>query len=151
MRRVRSILLLLALLGVAAALQWWQMPRPGQPERVAERFVLCGESGSSACVSDGDSFRLGKRKIRIRGIDAPETGEKARCEAERVKAEAARLALRDWLNRGPFAMQAMPGDERDQYGRDLRIVTRDGRRVDDEMIAKGLAHEYVNRKTSWCV
>ena len=151
MRRLRSILLLLALLGIAAALQWWRAPKPGAPERVDEVFALCGEGNSFACVSDGDSFRLGKRKVRIRGIDAPETGEKARCEAERVKAEAARNALRDWLNRGAFTMQAMPSDERDQYGRDLRIVSRDGKTVGDEMIGKGFAHKYVNHKTSWCV
>lgn len=150
MRRLRGLLLLLALLAVAAGLRWWQTPAPGAPERVDEYFVRCGEGSSFACVSDGDSFRLGQRKIRIRGIDAPETGEKARCPEERAKAEAARDALLAWLNRGPFEMRAKPGDARDQYGRDLRIVTRDGAAVDDALIAKGLAHKYVNRKLSWC-
>lgn len=151
MRRVRSLLLLLFLLAIGAALQWWRTPAPGAPERVDEFFSLCGEGGSFACVGDGDSFRLGQRKIRVRGIDAPEMGDKAGCEAERVKAEAARIALRDWLNRGPFEMRTKAGDARDQYGRDLRILVRGGRTVDEEMIAKGLAHKYVNRKTSWCV
>ncbi len=151
MRRVRSVLLLIVLFVIAAALQWWRTPAPGEPETVDEVFAFCGEGGAFACVSDGDSFRLGTRKIRIRGIDAPETGDKAQCDAERVKAEAARAALRDWLNRGPFEMRAKPGDARDQYGRDLRIVSRAGQTVDEEMIASGLAHKYVNHKTSWCV
>ena len=150
MRRLRSVLLLLVLLAVAGALQWWRTPAPGAPERVDQFFTRCGQGSSFACVSDGDSFRLGKRKIRIRGIDAPESGEKARCEAERVKAEQAAEALLAWLNRGAFMMTAKSGDARDQYGRDLRIVTRDGRTVDEVLIGKGLAHRYVNHKTSWC-
>ena len=79
MRRLRSVLLLLVLLAVAGALQWWRTPAPapGAPERVDQFFTRCGQGSSFACVSDGDSFRLGKRKIRIRGIDAPETGDTA--------------------------------------------------------------------------
>ena len=151
MRRLRGLLLLLALLGIAGALRWWQAPASVSPEHIDEIFTRCGQGSSFACVSDGDSFRLGQRKIRVRGIDAPETGEKARCPEERVKADQARDALLDWLNRGPFTMTPKPGDSRDQYGRDLRIVTRNGKSVDDELIAKGLAHKYVNRKLDWCV
>ena len=34
-------------------------------------------------VIDGDTFALGRERIRILGIDAPETANRARCEAER--------------------------------------------------------------------
>src|SRR5688500_18037969 len=35
------------------------------PERVDERFTRCGRGRAHACVIDGDTFKLGDRKIRI--------------------------------------------------------------------------------------
>lgn len=150
MRRVRAVLVLLVMIGAATALTWWNRPVPGAPERIDEMFAICGAGSSFACVSDGDSFRLGQRKIRIRGIDAPESGEKARCDAERRKAVEAREALLSWLNRGAFTMTVKPGDARDQYGRDLRIVTRRGDAVESFMVGRGMAHDYRGKKLSWC-
>ena len=45
----------------------------GEPERVAAQFTRCGPGRVHACVVDGDTFKLGKRRVRIIGIDAPET------------------------------------------------------------------------------
>ena len=42
------------------------------PERVDQRFTRCGPRRGPACVIDGDTFKLGQRKVRIIGIDAPE-------------------------------------------------------------------------------
>lgn len=146
---------MLLLLGLLLTLSWWlQRPPPPSvgPERVAERFTRCG-SGSSpggnwACVVDGDSFRLGKRRIRIHGIDAPE--REGACAAETMLAERSALRLMQLLNQGPFVMTAVGGDERDQYGRELRVLTRGGRSIGEEMVEAGLAHDYRGRKTSWC-
>jgi endonuclease YncB( thermonuclease family) len=157
-RRVRSVIVLLVLFAIAAGLQWMNRRSPHDPvapERVDEIFTVCGIGSSFACVHDGDSFRLGARKIRVRGIDAPEVGEGAKCESERAKAIVARDALRDLLNQGPFVMTAKPGDVRDQYGRELRNLTRTGKGgkvVDMErgLVVRGLVHEYRGRKTSWC-
>ena len=41
------------------------------PERVAMRFTRCARGRGEGCVTDGDTFKLGKRRIRIVGIDAP--------------------------------------------------------------------------------
>lgn len=150
MRRVRNILVLLIMFGLAVGLGWRNRTVPGAPERVDEVFTLCGSGSSFACVSDGDSFRLGQRRIRIRGIDAPESGEKASCAAERGKAEAARNALLSWLNGGAFTMTVKPGDSRDQYGRELRILARDDDLVEAYMVGRGMAHAYRGRKLSWC-
>src|SRR5205085_978015 len=42
------------------------------PERVSAAFTRCGLGRGYACVIDGDTFKLGERKVRIIGIDAPE-------------------------------------------------------------------------------
>jgi endonuclease YncB( thermonuclease family) len=142
---------MLALLGLLLALSWW-LSRPAEPsagpERVAELFTRCGSGTEHACVVDGDSFRLGKRRIRIRGIDAPE--REGACPAETELAERSAARLTELLSAGPFIMTAVGGDERDQYDRELRVLTRGGRSIGDEMVSAGLAHDYRGRKTSWC-
>ena len=146
-RRIRALLLLIILL----ALSWWlsRPPTPSVgPERVAERFTRCGSGGGFACVVDGDSFRLGPRRIRIRGIDAPE--REGACPAETALAERSAARLAELLSAGPFTMITVGKNERDQYGRELRVVTRDGGSIGEAMVAAGLAHDYRGRKTSWC-
>ena len=123
-------------------------PEPGRPERVAETFIPCGAARAFACVVDGDSFRLGERKIRVRGIDAPE--REGACPAETALAARSAAALLRELNRGPFIMTAERRDERDQYGRELRVLTRDGRSIGDALVAAGLAQDYRGKKLSWC-
>lgn len=142
---------MLLILGLLLALSWWlaRPPAPSVgPERVAERFVRCGTAGAFACVVDGDSFRLGKRRLRIRGIDAPE--REGACAAETALAQKSADRLVQILNAGPFLMTAVGGDERDQYGRELRVLTRNGRSLGDVMVTAGLAHDYRGRKQSWC-
>ena len=142
---------MLLLLAVLLALSWWlQRPPPSSvgPERVAEHFTRCGSGSGFACVVDGDSFRLGKRRIRIRGIDAPE--RQGACQAETALAERSAAKLTGLLNAGPFTMTAVGGDERDQYGRELRVLTRNGQSIGEAMIGAGLAHDYDGATTSWC-
>jgi endonuclease YncB( thermonuclease family) len=124
------------------------------PERVAHRFTPCGRGRGHACVIDGDTFKLGKRKIRIVGIDAPET-HGANCPEEARLGQAATVTLMRLLNQGPFTMTGRIDDMTDRYGRELKVVTRtrpDGsiQSIAEEMRASGLAHRYVGRKTSWC-
>ena len=141
----------LAILAGLLALGWWlaEPPPPAATERVAERFTRCGAPGSGfACVVDGDSFRLGNRRIRIRGIDAPEREGSCPAETELAARSADRLV--ELLNRGPFVMTAKRKDERDRYGRELRVVTRGRESLGDAMVAEGFAHDYAGSKISWC-
>lgn len=142
---------MVALLGLLLALSWW-LGRPSPPsvgpERVAEWFTRCGAGASRACVVDGDSFRLGDRRIRIRGIDAPEIEGGCAAETELARRSADRLT--ELLNRGSFIMNATGGDERDRYGRELRTLTRDGRSIGEAMVKAGLAHDYRGSKSGWC-
>ncbi len=123
------------------------------PEPISAQFTRCGRGRGQACVVDGDTFKLGQRKVRIIGIDAPEVN--GACPEERRLAEAATAKLQALLNQGPFEMVGRIDEMRDRYGRDLRLVRRtlpDGsyRSIADEMRESGLAHRYVGIKAGWC-
>ena len=126
-----------------------------QPERVSQRFSRCGPGRSHACVVDGDTFKLGQRRVRIIGIDAPETHH-ASCPEEARLGEQATARLQELLNQGPFEMVAPVYGKQDRYGRDLRTVRRtmdDGstQSIADEMRESGLAHRYLGGlKPGWC-
>jgi len=125
------------------------------PERVDERFTRCGRGRGHACVIDGDTIKLGQRKIRIIGIDAPEVMH-PQCPEEARLAEAATVKLQQLLNQGPFEMVGSVTRDKDRYGRDLRAINRpnpDGTTISiaEEMRTSGLAHRYLGGfKPGWC-
>lgn len=125
-----------------------------EPEPVSASFTRCGPGRGFACVIDGDTFKLGERKVRIIGIDAPEV--KARCPAEAAQAEAATAKLQELLDQGPFEMVAPVYGTRDRYGRDLRSLRRtrpDGstQSIAEEMRNSGLARRYLGGfRSGWC-
>lgn len=128
------------------------------PEQVNEHFTRCGlgrgAGYSWACVIDGDTFKLGTRKIRIIGIDTAEVD--ARCPDEARLAEQATAELLRLLNQGPFRMTGRIGGQKDLYGRDLRALTRvrpDGteQSIAEDMRASGLARRYLGGfRGGWC-
>lgn len=153
-RAVRNALILSVLVGLALLSLPGLFPIDRERETVSEQFVRCGQGSSFACVVDGDSIRLGKRRIRVLGIDAPELRD-PQCEDERRLAERSSDALLGWLNRGAFDLVRDARSDRDQYGRDLRRLVRadrDGREesAGDWLIDQGLAAPYLGRKTAWC-
>ena len=125
------------------------------PERISEHFSRCGPGRSHACVIDGDTFKLGQRKVRIIGIDAPET-HPANCPEEARLGEQATAKLQELLNQGPFELVAPVYGKQDRYGRDLRSVRRtfpDGKTqsIADDMRDGGLAYRYLGGyKPGWC-
>jgi endonuclease YncB( thermonuclease family) len=126
-----------------------------EPELVNRTFQRCDRPHGYACVSDGDTFRLGQRRIRIIGIDAPETPP-PRCAEEKRLGEAATAKLQELLNDGEFEMVGRVGDMKDRYGRDLRVVRRlkaDGSyaSVAGQMRDSGLARRYLGDfRRGWC-
>jgi endonuclease YncB( thermonuclease family) len=99
-------------------------------------------------VIDGDTFEARVHvwpglevttKVRLRGIDAAEL--RARCPAERVKAEAARDALRDLLAEGAVGVY---GVSIDKYGGRVvaNAATRSAANVSAEMLNRGYARPY---------
>ena len=125
------------------------------PERVDENFTRCGRGRGHACVIDGDTIKLGQRKIRVIGIDAPEVTQ-PQCPAEAAKAEQATAKLQALLNQGPFEMVGSITRDKDRYGRDLRALNRtspDGTTtsIAEEMREAGLANRYLGGvKLGWC-
>lgn len=124
-------------------------PLAARPERVAATFTACGPGRGAACVVDGDTFKLGDRKIRVTGIDAPELAE-PKCPAEAALARRAAERLRALLNQGEFEMVAHRLQQQDRHGRDLMVVRRGDQSIGSQMIEEGLAHRYIGSKRSWC-
>lgn len=106
-------------------------------------------SGGLASVSiiDGDTFRYKGETIRVADIDTPEV--RGRCAYETELAARATRRMRSLLLSGPFELEPIGRDE-DQYGRKLRVVTRDGRSLGDQLVAEGLARTWSGRREPWC-
>ena len=108
-------------------------------------------------VLDGDTFEARVNlwpgldittRVRLRGIDAPEL--KARCNDERVKAEAAREALRTILNQGEVGISNVTLDK---YGG--RVVADASTRATPDilsvLLSVGAARRYSGgHRDGWC-
>lgn len=117
--------------------------------RRAETFGRCSSAPSSNCVIDGDTFRYRGEKIRIADIDAPETGG-AKCRAEAQLGARATDRLAALLSSGAFDLTAYDSRDRDQFGRLLRVVERDGVSIGQILVAEGLARRWEGRRRPWC-
>jgi micrococcal nuclease len=117
-------------------------------ETTVAAFSICGETQRVNCVVDGDTFWLHGMKIRIADIDTPELSP-PRCEAERIKGEAAKRRLLELLNAGQFSLTAGWRDQ-DGFGRKLRTVTREGHSIGDILISEGLARRWGGARRGWC-
>lgn len=146
---------------IAAALGWLlkdHLPREtrARPASAAVRTVAASLPGRCTKVFDGDTYEVqlaeGRRRIRVKGIDCPESAEseKALRQADQldvtlpalldagrgIKAEARKLVD------GRAVQVIAPGGrlEDDPYGRLLAYVEVDGQDIGAELIARGLAY-----------
>ncbi|MGA0565387.1 thermonuclease family protein [Ancylobacter sp. VNQ12] len=136
-----------------AALHWpcrghAEPTRGAISDTVTASFSICGSARRFDCVVDGDTFWLGRQKIRIADIDAQELTP-PRCAHERELGEAAKHRLRARLNAGPFSLLAGSRDE-DPFGRKLRTVLRAGRSIGERLVAEGLVRCWDGGRRSWC-
>jgi endonuclease YncB( thermonuclease family) len=113
------------------------------------RFTLCRRANQQNCVVDGDTIHFGGEIIRIADINAPEVHE-AKCDAEAALGRRATQRLVALLNEGPFDLEYAGRREHDKYGRDLRIVSRNGRSLGDMLVSEGLAERWTGSKRNWC-
>jgi endonuclease YncB( thermonuclease family) len=86
--------------------------------------------------------------VRVADIDAPET-HPPRCRREAELGARATRRLAELMNAGPFEMR-MVGRDADRYGRPLRVLTRKGRSLGDQLVAEGLARTWEGRRRPWC-
>jgi endonuclease YncB( thermonuclease family) len=113
------------------------------------RFSLCRRANQQNCVVDGDTIHFGGEVIRIADINTPEVRD-AKCEAETALGRKATQRLVALLNEGPFDLEYAGRRDTDKYGRDLRIVSRNGRSLGDILVSEGLAERWTGHKRDWC-
>lgn len=113
-------------------------------------FHSCGMIRRN-CVVDGDTFWIKGEKVRIVGIDAPETSGSDRCKYLRSGknpswcdfelGSKARTALGTLLSRGPVKIHRQG---QDKYGRTLATVSVNGRDVGGALFEQGFARRWRN-------
>lgn len=144
---MRPLILLLCLFGLPAIAH-------AVGDRQAERY-----SWPVVGIKDGDTIAveipglppaLNPVAIRLRGIDTPESGGRAKCAAERKLAQRATGFTRLAIKRGRRIEFAMP--DWDKYGGRIDAeVWIDGVSLADQLIAAGLARAYDGgKRDGWC-
>jgi endonuclease YncB( thermonuclease family) len=115
-------------------------------------------------VIDGDTVRFEGAVYRLVGFDTPESGDRARCDDERRRADAATTRLRALIASSEarltrVACACRPGQEGTRncnYGRLCGSLSIGGRDVGAILIGEGLAHPYICGATTcpqrrpWC-
>lgn len=118
-------------------------------DEIVRTFTLCHTGGGTNCVVDGDTVWLDGEKIRIADIDAPET-HPSRCTREADLGGKATQRLHALVNAGPFSVTTIGNRTEDRYGRQLRVLTRDGKSLGDTLVSEGLARTWGGRREPWC-
>ena len=101
------------------------------------------EVSGTAILSDGDSFRIGDREIRLFGVDAFEIGQTCRIGAQSYDCGvAARSALRT-LIRDTIRCR---GDTHDRYDRLIAVCFTGDMEINAALVARG--HALADRRYS---
>lgn len=123
-------------------------PPTAGSDQLSADFGYCHSGGGINCVVDGDTFWFRNEKYRIADIDTPET-HGPRCPEEGALGARATSRLQQLMNAGPFSLE-IEGRATDKYGRALRIVTRDGQSLGQQLVDEGLARTWDGRRHPWC-
>lgn len=111
-------------------------------------------------VYDGDTIKtnisrmpepLNKYSIRIRNVDTPERGYRAKCEKEAKLAEDAKQFVIDLI--GNTDTMKVENFSHDKYGgRIVADVRVNGKNIGEELIKNGYAVHYdgTGAKRNWC-
>lgn len=98
------------------------------------------ELSGRASVIDGDTLEIAGTRIRIWGVDAPESrqtcsrgGETWRCGQQSA------LALSDWIGQRLVTCEEQ---ERDRYGRSVATCAMAGQDIGEWLVSRGWAIEY---------
>lgn len=102
-------------------------------------------------VIDGDTIedRTTRIRYRVENIDAPETGDNARCYRERKQGEIATRVARALFERAEQVV-ARPIDRKDIYGRTVARIELDGQDYGTIMIQRGFARPWNGAREAWC-
>lgn len=131
-----------ALLGVAVFLA------PMDGEAAPAHKGLPASVSGAASVIDADTIEIAKQRIRLVGVDAPESGQKclnANRKFYRCGSVSAN-ALDAWINRNPVTCAI---EDTDRYGRLLGQCSVRGENVQEWLVSNGLAVAYRQYSTAY--
>ncbi|MET0183629.1 MAG: thermonuclease family protein [Caulobacterales bacterium] len=125
--------------------------RATEPERRKTESVFAPHEIKRPRVIDGDTLDDSDTGIRYRieNIDAPETGDNARCASERRLGELATIEARTIIAKARIVF-AKPTGRVDPYGRVIAFIRVDDRDFGEEMIARGFARPWRGHREPWC-
>ncbi len=131
-----------ALLGLAVALA------PLQGEAAPARKGLPPEVAGTASVIDADTLEIGGVRVRLTGVDAPESGQKCRDAAGSFVrcGTIAANALSAWINRNPVSCAI---EDKDRYGRLIGKCSVRGDDVQEWLVSHGHALAYRTYSTAY--
>ena len=114
-------------------------------------LVAAGAAGAGisgvASVTDGDTLRIGPARIRLHGIDAPESAQSCSAGGKTwACGEAATRALRERIGRRPVECAER---DRDRYGRIVAVCRVAGADVNAWMVEQGWAVAYRKYSTDY--
>lgn len=112
-------------------------------------ILLSGAASPRLTVIDGDTLRLGRERLRIENLDAPDIGAHARCDLERARGNAARAYAQRLVSRTIW-FEIVPTGRRDRYGRLVVRVLFDGQDFGNAMIEAGHGRAWRGRSSDWC-
>lgn len=131
-----------ALLGVALFLA------PMNGEAAPARKGLPASVSGTASVIDADTLEIAKQRIRLVGVDAPESGQKCRDTKGKFYrcGSVSANALDAWINRNPVTCAI---EDTDRYGRLLGQCSVRGQNVQEWLVVNGYAVAYRQYSTAY--
>lgn len=140
-------ILLSALVGAAIGLGIVFVARAHAETIDGDRIhIVDGDTVALPCDPARGIYPGCAERIRLVGIDAPETGTRARCEAEAVAGLEAKAALAGLIRGRPVEITRTGVD---RYGRTLARLTAGGIDVDAAMLVAGAAIPYAPGRAAW--
>jgi micrococcal nuclease len=143
--------LVLAAMGLALVVAPTRLWRPAYHALANAAALEAPKRLEKVWVVDGDTIddlATGVR-YRVANIDAPETGDNARCATERVRGEAARWVTVQ-LVRGASVVSVRRTFRTDRFGRRVAYVLIDGADLGDALVSRGLARPWRGHRVKWC-
>jgi endonuclease YncB( thermonuclease family) len=122
-------------------------PAPSGPSAPEAEGAATGPTSSAnvlagtASVIDADTIDIGEKRIRLVGVDAPESGQKcldASSQLVRCGSISAN-ALDQWINRNPVSCDI---EGKDRYQRNLGKCSVRGQSMQDWLVRNGYAVAY---------
>lgn len=111
------------------------LSRAAAPDRAEENVA------GHARVMDGDTLDIAGTRVRLEGIDAPESGQQ--CRASRGSWDCGMAATRALAALVAGREVRCEGSERDSYGRLIAICRVGTTEINAEMVRRGLAWAFV--------